>query len=541
MEQEPDCKRLADNQREDISTLQVSSGDAVETYKTYKTDNWSFLSEIFGTDKSDICPIIVSFNSNPATVKKSAWYGAPWKPELPSLPATNNNYFSLATFLPDEAGRYWRQKKQFAALYAIMLDDLGTKIPLERLTLTPSWQIETSPGNFQVGYIFAKPITESAVADSLMNAIVNAGLCDPGANGPTARLARLPVAINGKYQQPFTCQITKWHPERHYTVNELVEGLELELHQPAIPKPKRGRQHAEHNHHDADAISIPRPTENAVIAALSLRNLYKMPLGSGKHDITCPWFSEHTGGIDSGTAYFEPTDQWPIGGFKCLHGHCSTRHVRALLQFLGVETKAARMKPTIRVIAGEIHRVVDAAEKELASTSKHYQRGGLIVTVITDPGTRETRVQESNQPSLVQALAGVATWEKYDGRAEDWMRIDPPARHVGVLYDANSYAHLPILNGLARQPYLRDDDTLVTIPGYDVESGMFGVFIEKEFAVPDSPTKGQAQEALNVLHELLGEFAFATETDCSAALAAILTAATRPRLPAAPMIHVIVI
>jgi hypothetical protein len=76
------------------------------------------------------------------------------------------------------------------------------------------------------------------------------------------------------------------------------------------------------------------------------------------------------------------------------------------------------MKSTIRVMPGEMNRVVDAAERELAQTGRYYQRGGLIVTVVTDPGTRETRVQEISQPALVRALAGVATWERFDLRKE---------------------------------------------------------------------------------------------------------------------------
>ena len=509
-----------------------------ETDKTDETDflsNWKFLEAVFGIDTAGICPIVVSFDGNPQTVPKKSWFGTPWKPNAPGISAARNNYFSLAAFRPDETGNYRRQKKQFAALHAIMLDDIGTKIPTERITLSPSWQIETSPGNFQVGYILAEPIIESAVADRLMNAIVNAGLCDPGANGPTARLARLPVAVNGKHQPPFPCQMTQWQPDRRYTINELVEGLELEIIQPNHKKPKVDKKYREHSD-DSDTITIPRPTENVVIASLRQRNLYKMPLGGGKHDITCPWVAEHTDGIDGGTAYFEPTDTWPTGGFKCQHGHCADQHIRQLLQYLCIEAKAARMKPTICVIAGEIHRVVDAAEKELALTGRHYQRGGLIVTVVTDPGTRETRVQESNQPSLVQALAGAATWEKPCD--DEWIRIDPPARHVGVLYDAPAYAHLPLLNGLARQPYLRADDTLVTIAGYDAASGMFGIFADKEFAVPENPTKEQAVAALELLREILTEFCFATETDRSTALVAILTAAIRPRLPLAPMIHI---
>jgi hypothetical protein len=94
---------------------------------------------------------------------------------------SNNNYSSLADFRPEEAGRWRRRKFQFSTLHAIMLDDLGGKIPMERLTLAPTWSIETSSGNYQAGYALRDPIQEGSLADRLMNAVVTAGLCDPGA------------------------------------------------------------------------------------------------------------------------------------------------------------------------------------------------------------------------------------------------------------------------------------------------------------------------------------------------------------------------
>jgi hypothetical protein len=508
-----------------------------KTDETYFIDNRQFIESIYGTEESANRPIIVSFGGNPASVAKSAWFGHAWAGDPSLMPPTANNYFSLATFRPDESGQYRRQKKQFVALHAVMLDDIGTKIQMDRIVLAPSWRIETSPGNYQVGYMLANPLKDSAQADRFMKAIINAGLCDPGAGGPTSRLARLPVAVNGKHQPPFPCRMTEWNPETRYTIDEIVAGLELEIHQPNRTKVKTQRQQSDHLQ-DTDSVTIPRPSENPVLAALHSRGLYKMPLGSGKHDMTCPWVNEHTGAIDGGTAYFEPSDTWPIGGFKCQHGHCSHRRTADLLQFLSVDVKAARMKAIIRVRPGEIHRVVDAAEAALALSGRHYQRGGLIITVLTDPSTKATRIQESNQPSLVQALAGAVDWQKYDIHRHDYVAIDPPARHVGVLYDASSYTHLPVLNGLARQPYLRDDDTLATKAGYDSVSGMFGIFDAKEFSVPEFPTKEQAVAALVTLGELLDEFWFLSEADRSAAILAMLTAAIRPRLPLAPMFHI---
>ena len=508
------------------------------TGKTEPVGNGEFLMAVFGRP-FNACPVVVTFEGEPASAPARVWFGRPWQGTLDlsvSLPVNANNYFSLAVFMPDEAGQFRRQKARFRALYAVMLDDIGIKVAMERLTLPPSWLLETSPGNHQAGYLLREPLADGGIADRLMNAIVAAGLCDPGANGPRARLARLPVAVNGKHTPPFQCRMVVWSPELRYSVKDIVDGLQLEMLSAGRPA-RQGARAAQQLPIDGNPVWIPRPEENNVLVALRGRGLYKAPLGDGKHDITCPWVAEHTGEVNGGTAYFEPDDNWPIGGFKCLHSHCAERHVRDLLRFVDIEVNAARMKPTIRVIAGEIHRVVDAAERELAHSRRHYQRGGLIVTVVTDPGTRETRVQDISAPALVRALAGAATWERFDARAEDWVRTDPPARHAAVLFDSTSYHHLPVLSGLARQPYLRPDGSLMTAAGHDPSSGMFGVFDAREFSIPNKPSVADAEAALARLKDLLTEFSFPRDTDVAAALSALLTAAIRPSLAHAPMFH----
>jgi len=515
----------------------INLTETSETENTNPPTNGEFLRTVFGVAASDHRPVIVSFAGNPSDVPKFAWNGQAWMEGEVGPAIGANNYFSLAVFRPDDAGVYRRRKAQFVALHAVMLDDLGGKVAMDRLILPPTWLLETSPGNHQAGYLLKEPLADGPLADRVVNAIVTAGLCDPGANGPRARLARLPVGCNGKHEPVFPCQMVTWEPERRYSVDELVAGLQLDMLQ--ADRPKRSPTRAHHARpEDGDPVWLPRPDENIVLSALRKRGLCKSPLGDGKHDITCPWVDQHTGGFDHGTAYFEPNETWPIGGFKCLHGHCAERQVRDLLAFLSVEISAARMKPTIRIVAGEIHRVVDAAERELAGAHRYYQRGGLIVMVTTDPGTRETRIQEITQPALVRALAGVATWERHDARSEDWVRTDPPARHAGVLFDAVTYPHLPVLSGLARQPYLRPDGSLMLESGYDPATGMFGVFDARAFSVPSHPSRADAEAALTMLLDLLAEFSFAREFDRAAALTAILTACVRPSLPLAPMFHV---
>lgn len=247
---------------------------------------------------------------------------------------------------------------------------------------------------------------------------------------------------------------------------------------------------------------------------------------------------EHTGVLDTGAAYFEPDELYTIGGFCCQHSHRDKYHVRALLDFLSVRNTEARHKPLIRVIAGDLHRVVDAAEKELANRGRHYQSGGLIVSVSTDPTSGDPSIVPTSAPALTRELSIAATWERYDGRAEDWVRSDPPTRHAGILFDSQNFRYLLPLAGVARQPYFRETDgELITQAGYDKTAQRFGVFDARQFFIPE-PTPEAARAALTLLEDLLTEFHFVAATDKAAALAAIFTAVVRPTLAHAPGFHV---
>jgi len=504
-----------------------------KTAETFNVSNEEFLKAIFGDVPDGVRPMVVSFAGNPSTVSKSRWGGRSWVESVAEMLPSDNNYFSLSAFNPDKEGKYRRRKNQFHACYSIMLDDVGTKVNREDVKLEPSWMLETSEGNYQAGYILKEPITE-AQATQLAKAVIAAGLCDPGAGGPSARLARLPIAINGKYDPIFSCRLESWRPDLTYTAQELVIGLGLNLISPQIKKVNN----VVAINVDANAVWQPRPPTNPVIDILMQRGLYKSQLSEGKHDVRCPWVSEHTGQVDGGSAYFEPDEDYPNGGFKCLHGHCNHRSIRDLLEVLQVEQQAARMRPVIRVIDGDLHRVVDAAEKALVEKGQYYQRGGAIVTVKTDPSTHLTHISDVGVDELTLGLGCAADWQRYDGRSKDWVRKDPPCRHVNILLKKGAYRYLPSLAGIARQPFLRVDGSLVTVPGYDLASNMYGVFDASQYKLPQSPSIEQARESLELLRGLLDEFEFASSTDEAAALSAMLTAAIRISLPVAPMFHV---
>ncbi len=467
---------------------------------------------------------------------------------LPS--ADTNNFVGCSSFYPGKDGSFRARKAQFAACHVLMLDDLGTKVPLDRLNgFELSWLIETSPGNHQGGILLAAPLTDGAVAVLLLTAVIDAGLCDAGATGALSRWARLPVGINGKPKHagadgtPFPCRLLEWRPDLRYTPEEIVAQLHLTL--PPAGRPTRPRPLAvavpgavRDRAQEPEDVLTPKATENPVVAALKARGLYKTPLGSGRHDITCPWVQEHTDALDTGAAYFEPDELHRVGGFCCQHAHRDRYHVRELLASLGVPPVEARHQPRIHVVAGEFDRIVDAAEQELAHRGRHYQAGGLIVSVSTDPACGDPSIVSTSLPALTRELAIAAIWMKYDGRIKEWVRCDPPARHTTILHDGQTFRHLLPLVGVARQPYFRESDgVLVQQPGYDPVAQRFGVFDARHFVLPE-PTLDAARAALTLLEDLLTEFHFVSAADRAAALAAICTAVMRPTLPHAPGFHV---
>ena len=123
--------------------------------------------------------------SKPGNPNQGGWYALRADDRIPSIVvAEHNNYLGCSSFYPGHDGSFKARKAQFAACHFLMLDDLGAKVPLDRLSgFELSWLIETSPGNHQGGIILAEPITDGAVAVRLLNAVIDAGLCDTGATG----------------------------------------------------------------------------------------------------------------------------------------------------------------------------------------------------------------------------------------------------------------------------------------------------------------------------------------------------------------------
>jgi hypothetical protein len=315
-------------QTESFSAMPPTLGDHERSFDDVTNDQ--FLTAIFGIQFTGAHPLVCQKIGDP---DKSGWQAQAWPCNTSG--EESNWYCQPSTYNPEQSGSYRAKKELAEAVYAVMVDDVGTKIPADRLAVCrPSWAIETSPGNFQYGYIFSAPLLDLQEADRLKERLIGAGLCDSGATGGAVRWMRLPVASNGrpKYGVPAPrCRLTQWRPELRYTVDELdtIFGLSL-TSTTALAEASVGPTANLELSEDA----------GLVIAALRARGLYKRAISSGKHEVTCPWVKGHTDQIDSGAAYFEPTNQFPSGGFKCHHSHGQLFHISELKEFLGLSTSA---------------------------------------------------------------------------------------------------------------------------------------------------------------------------------------------------------
>lgn len=216
-------------------------------------------------------------------------------------------------------------RKHPVLTYVIVLDDIGTKVALEKLPpgLRPTWAIETSPGNFQVGFMLATPV-DPARASALIEALAKAGFTDPMAKSDV-RLVRVPGSLNGKPKlETFAARLTTWNPSTKYTFSELAVAFGVT----PTDTPPRGA-----------GIPELRPGEVDDVAEWTVRNAGKPGAASGPPirdliPLLCPQHELHTVGVDRSNDSSTVWIPGSPGAFKCTHGHCIEFRTREYLQFM---------------------------------------------------------------------------------------------------------------------------------------------------------------------------------------------------------------
>ena len=202
-------------------------------------------------------------------------------------------------------------------------------------------------------------------------------------------------------------------------------------------------------------------------------------------------------------------------------------------------------KPLIRLQNGRlVENVAEAIDALEAYGLQIFDRGGQLVRPVRlaetstaggikrPPGALVLRPVDPDWLRL--RLADAADFEKWDGRAEDFVTADPSTTITRTIIAAPDEGNWPHLRAIARHPLLTLDGRRIEQSGYDVETGVL-VDLDGEWpALPKDPTRDDAIAALARTEHLVRHFPFVSDADRSAAISMLMTPLQRPVLPTAP-------
>lgn len=208
-------------------------------------------------------------------------------------------------------------------------------------------------------------------------------------------------------------------------------------------------------------------------------------------------------------------------------------------------TEAGDGRPVIRVIAGELHTNATQAESAVIEAGLSiYQRGITLVRPIMQEvpasGGRMTvsaSLVEMTPVAFIDTLCGCAVWVKYDGRSKAWLRINPPKQVADIIMSRVGAWTFFKVAGVITTPTIRPDGSILSEAGYDPATRLFHMADPTVHLSPlvQNPTRRTAEQALQVLLDLLVEFPFTSDVSRAVALSALITPVTRGALTVAPM------
>ncbi len=317
-----------------VTTMPIGSATkhAIAVDERIVVTNREFLQGLFGIyfDRAWVTARRWSDGNN-------GWGGGPYalrRPLIDEHPELDQ-YTTVSIFTEDAEGGIARDGAHFVAQHALMVDDIGTKMPMsirDRLP-PPTALVETSPGNYQGWWRLVVPASDTSQLQVVMNALTAMAKdgVDPGHAGVT-RYGRLPVGTNSKPNynggNGVPVQLAQWHPENEVLLTEFAQALGIvDLQAAAVAAPTLDANQARPAAADVAG-------EHPVIQAFAAHDMLRRPGPdrNGWWPIICPWESEHSVIDDRTHINIHEGGGW---GFKCHHGHCVERkviHVREVFR-----------------------------------------------------------------------------------------------------------------------------------------------------------------------------------------------------------------
>ena len=449
-----------------------------------------------------------------------------------------NVYIGLHVMSRDIGSGNRGAKKNIRAVFGLVADMDGDTGKVGKMPLEPSYVVETSPGNFQSAILFDRPVSPQE-ADLLAKGLQVFTGSDSG-TGDIDHIWRVPGTLNspnatklkrGRANTPVPVTMAKPWSGLVYSPEELRTALDA---------PKSRSEFDDEASLDELFLrpdlreAIKNTPEGADRSALFMSAVLSMKAHGRTVDEIERLFARYPNGIaakyagrlrqEVERAYFKP-DQSDKSGADATKGRNTD-------------------KPTIKIVPGDIERIVDDSEAALIDADRGvYQRGAEIVSVseakLATFNSGEVigqRIYAHAESVLAEDLCASADYVKFDTRSKKFVPSDPPAKIVKILKDRKGRLRLPVLQGITAVPIVRPDGSIRVEPGYDPVTGLLLDPLGTVFPDLDAhPTRAHADKALGVLLDLIASFPFVEPADQGVAISTFLTAVHRRSLRTAPL------
>jgi hypothetical protein len=241
-----------------------------------------------------------------------------WPPMSPAKakqkPEGTPLYGNTGSFVEDRLKENWGAKAANCDYVLVMvLDDIGSKVT-KNIPLEPTWKMETTPENYQYGYVFSEQPTKGDFS-SLIDALANKRYTDKGARG-VVRNFRLPNSPSMKVgTDGFKARLIEFNPGREFTMAEICKAFKV--------KPETG------TYQEFKPLKA-RKGDDEVFSWLKERGLViEEPNGDGWAQVVCPNCASHGDPTDV-MAKYKPSDR----GFACYHEHCQDWNSKRFLDWV---------------------------------------------------------------------------------------------------------------------------------------------------------------------------------------------------------------
>lgn len=204
--------------------------------------------------------------------------------------------------------------------------------------------------------------------------------------------------------------------------------------------------------------------------------------------------------------------------------------------------ESADARPEVIVTMNEAHVTVQVVrhlgklgwetpwiEPKYAEAVRVFVRGGVLVHAIeSDDVDAEGRLAVRDlPPCLVRERITQAVSLQTEKETEDEVEVTPirpPGWLIDAVYRRGSYGGaVRPLSGIIESPTIRVDGSIVQTPGYDRQTGLIFRPSVAFPAVPESPTKEEAADALVALVDVLADFPMFEDADRSAWVSMVLS------------------